>query len=152
MLIPPVGRPTPDFFYEWLLYIGDPYMHVNRLSEKVIGLAIKVHRTLGPGFLESVYQAALAYELDQARIPFEKEKAMPVHYGPVTLNVGFRCDFLVNGCLLLEIKATKKIMPIDHAQLLNYLKISRLHLGLILNFNVMVLKDGGIKRIVHQLV
>ena len=94
-------------------------MEINQLTEKVIGLAIKVHRTLGPGFLESVYKAALAHELRQAGIPFEQEKEMPLPYGPIILEVGFRCDFLIDGQLIVECKAAKKLHPIDHAQTLH---------------------------------
>ena len=125
-------------------------MHINQLTEKVIGLAIKVHRSLGPGFLESVYQAALAYEFQEHDIPFEREKDMPVPYGRITLPVGFRCDFLVAGQLIVECKAVKQLHPIDHAQTLNYLKISKLQVGLLFNFHVMKLVDGGLKRIVNE--
>jgi len=127
-------------------------MEINQLTEKVIGLAIKVHRTLGPGFLESVYKAALAHELRQAGIPFEQEKEMPVPYGPIILEVGFRCDFLIDGQLIVECKAAKKLHPIDHAQTLNYLKCSGKQVSLLFNFNVMKLVDGGLKRIVNGFV
>ncbi|HDZ10638.1 MAG TPA: GxxExxY protein, partial [Bacteroidetes bacterium] len=100
---------------------------------------------LGAGFLESVYQAAMAYELTKAGIAFEKEKDLPVIYGDVKLDVGFRCNFLIEDRVILECKAVNKIMPIDEAQLLNYLKITKLTVGLLINFNVLVLKNG-IKR------
>ncbi len=122
---------------------------LNELTEKIIGAAIKVHRTLGPGFLESVYQAALAYELEKAGIPFEKEKILPVHYEDILLEVGFRCDILVDKRVIVECKSVKEFAPIDHAQLLNYLKISELQVGLLINFNVIKLTDG-IKRIVND--
>ena len=112
-------------------------------------MAIKVHRNLGPGFLESVYQAALAYELGKARIPFEKEKALPVEYEGIFLEVGFRCDFLVDNRIIVECKSVKEVTQLDHAQLLNYLKITNLQLGLLINFNVRILKSG-IKRIVNN--
>ena len=124
-------------------------MTLNELTEKIIGLAIKVHRTLGPGFLESVYQAALAYELEKANIPFEKEKTLPVPYEDITLEVGFRCDFLVDKRVIVECKSVKEVNPIDHAQLLNYLKVTKLQLGLIINFNVLKLTQG-LKRIVNN--
>ena len=124
-------------------------MTLNQLTEKIIGLAIKVHRTLGPGFLESVYQAALAYELEKANIPFEKEKALPVPYEDITLEVGFRCDFLVDKRVIVECKSVKEVTPLDHAQLLNYLRITELELGLLINFNVRMLTKG-IKRIVNN--
>ena len=124
-------------------------MTLNELTEKIIGAAIKVHRTLGPGFLESVYQAALAYELEKANISFEKEKSLPVPYEDIILEVGFRCDFLVDKRVIVECKSVKEFAPIDHAQLLNYLKISELQIGLLINFNVLKLTDG-IKRIVNN--
>jgi len=124
-------------------------MTLNELTEKIIGIAIKIHRTLGPGFLESVYQAALAFELEKANIPFEKEKILPVPYEDIFLEVGFRCDFLVDQRIIVECKSVKEITPLDHAQLLNYLKITDLQLGLLINFNVRILKSG-IKRIVNN--
>ena len=124
-------------------------MTLNELTEKIIGLAIKVHRTLGPGFLESVYRAALAYEFGKANIPFEKEKALPVPYEDIFLEVGFRCDFLVDKRVIVECKSVREITPLDHAQLLNYLKITDLQIGLLINFNVRTLKTG-IKRIVNN--
>ncbi|MEE9168157.1 MAG: GxxExxY protein [bacterium] len=125
-------------------------MRLNELTEKIIGLAIKVHRNLGPGFLESVYQAALAYEFEKAGISFEKEKALPIIYEEVNLDVGFRCDFVVDEKVIVECKAVKELSEIDQAQLLNYLKITNLKIGLLLNFNVLVLKNG-IKRVVNKL-
>ncbi len=124
-------------------------MTINELTEKIIGLAIKVHRTLGPGFLESVYQAAFAYELEKADIPFEKEKTLPVPYEDILLEVGFRCDFLIDKRIIVECKSVKEVTPLDHAQLLNYLKITDLQLGLLINFNVRMLTKG-IKRIVNN--
>jgi len=115
---------------------------LNQLTEKIIGLAIKVHRILGPGFLESVYQAALAHELNKAGISFEKEKVLPVIYDGIKLDIGFRCDFLVENSVIVECKAVKDVTPIDKARLLNYLKICKLKIGLLINFNVLILKDG----------
>lgn len=126
-------------------------MSLNRLTEIVIGLAIKVHRTLGPGFLESVYQAALAYELERAGIPFEREKDLPVSYEDIILTVGFRCDFLIDERLIVECKSVKELVQIDQAQLLNYLKITKFQVGLLINFNVPMLKNG-IKRLVNNFV
>lgn len=124
-------------------------MPLNKLTEKIIGAAIKVHKTLGPGFLESVYQAALAYELEKANIPFEKEKTLPVAYEDIFLEVGFRCDFLVDKRVIVECKSVKEVTPLDRAQLINYLKISDLQLGLLINFNVRIL-TSGIKRVVNK--
>jgi GxxExxY protein len=96
-----------------------------------------------------VYQAALAYELEKANIPFEKEKALPVPYEDILLEVGFRCDFLIDKRIIVECKSVKEVTPLDHAQLLNYLKITDLQLGLLINFNVRMLTKG-IKRIVNN--
>ena len=125
-------------------------MELNQLTEKIIGLAIKVHRSLGPGFLESVYQAALAYEFTKAGIPFEREKTLPVKYDEITLDIGFRCDFLVDKRVIVECKAVKELHEIDKAQTLNYLKTTELHVGLLINFNVLILIKG-LRRIVYEL-
>jgi GxxExxY protein len=124
-------------------------MTLNELTEKIIGCSIAVHRKLGPGFLESVYQSALAYELRKAGIPFEKEKPLPVPYEDIVLDVGFRCDFLVDGRVIVDTKAISAITDIEQAKMLNYLKVTKLQVGLIINFNVKVLKNG-IKRIVND--
>ena len=121
---------------------------INDLTKRIIGCAINVHRQLGPGFLESVYQVALAYELTKAGIPFEREKGLSVRYGEILLDVGFRCDFLVDGRVIVECKAVNALSDIDQAQLLNYLKVSDLRVGLLMNFNVRTLKDG-IKRMIN---
>ena len=97
----------------------------------------------------SVYQAALAYEWEKVNIPFEKEKTLPVAYEGIFLEVGFRCDFLVDKRVIVECKSAKDVTPLDHAQLLNYLKITELQLGLLINFNVRMLTKG-IKRIVND--
>ena len=125
-------------------------LEINELTENIIGCALRVHRHLGPGFLESVYQAALAYELHKVGIQFEKEKELPVQYENVKLDLGFRCDFLVDDRVIVECKAVKALTELDMAQLLNYLKIANINVGLLINFNVMLLKDG-IKRVVNKL-
>jgi len=124
-------------------------MVINEITEKIIGLAIRVHSKLGCGFLESVYQSALEYELKNHHIIYEREKSMPVWYGDVYLETGFRCDFLVDNQVIVECKAVKELSSIDMAQLLNYLKISRLQAGLLINFNTMQLVNG-IKRVVND--
>jgi GxxExxY protein len=124
-------------------------MILNELTEQIIGLAIKVHRKLGPGFLESVYQSALAYEFKKAGIAFEKEKVLPVPYEEIILEVGFRCDFLVDSKVIVECRAVQELTQFDQAKLLNYLKITQLQVGLLINFNVLLLKDG-IKRLVNH--
>ena len=124
-------------------------MKLDELTEIIIGLAIKIHRNLGPGLLESVYQAALAYELQKAGIPFEKEKELPVRYENILLDIGFRCDFLIDKRIIVECKATREITEIDQAQVLNYLKIADIRIGLLINFNEILLKDG-LKRLANK--
>ena len=120
---------------------------IDRLSNKVIGLAIEVHRNLGPGLLESVYQQCLAYELSKNNIEFVSEHQIPVTYKEVNIDCGFRADLIVADSIILELKAADRILPIHEAQLMTYLKITGIKLGLIINFNVKLLKHG-IKRII----
>jgi GxxExxY protein len=101
--------------------------------------------------LESVYQAALAHDVNQSNIPFEKEKVTFVQYENIMLDIGFRCDFIIDKQVIVECKTIEKITPIDQPQLLNYLKAKGLSVGLLINFNVMVLKDG-IRRMVNQYI
>jgi GxxExxY protein len=122
----------------------------NLLTERVIGAAIKVHRALGPGLLESAYRVCLAYELNKLELRVETEKPLPVVYEGIRLDAGYRIDMLINGVLILELKSVERLLPIHHAQLLSYLKLSGCQLGLLLNFNTQRLTDGGIKRIVNN--
>jgi GxxExxY protein len=121
----------------------------NSLATKIIGLAIKVHKELGPGLLESVYKEFLFYELKKAGIFVEKEKSLPVIYDGEELECGFRLDLFVSTKVIIEIKSTKQINDIYLAQLLTYLKLSECKLGLLINFNVLLLKDG-IKRVINE--
>lgn len=120
---------------------------LNELSSKIIGLAIKVHRALGPGLLESSYQECLCYELAIAGYLVEKEKALPLIYEQVKLDIGYRIDILVDNQIIIEVKAIESITDVHIAQLLTYLKLSNNRVGLLINFNVKLLKDG-IKRLV----
>ena len=122
-------------------------MERDRLSDRVIGLAIAVHRELGPGLLESAYEACLAYELDQARILYQRQVALPVSYKDVELDCGYRLDLLIDGALIVELKTVEAVTRLHKAQLLTYLRLSRLPTGLILNFNAATLKDG-----IHRMV
>jgi len=115
------------------------------LTEKIIGYAIAVHRELGPGLLESAYEACLAHELREAGIRVERQVDLPVRYRDITLDVGYRIDLVVDNRVVIEVKAVEAIGGIHEAQLLTYLRLSKHRTGLILNFNVPVLKDG-IKR------
>lgn len=115
---------------------------MNDLSGKVIGLCIEVHRETGPGLLESAYEECLAYELSKNGLHFERQKDMPLRYKDVFLNCGYRLDFLIEDSLVIELKAVDKLQPIHQAQMLTYLKLSQKSLGLLINFNVPMLKDG----------
>ncbi len=125
-------------------------MKINELTEKVIGAAMEVHRALGPGLLESAYETCLARELAIQGIAFEQQVELPVVYRGVPLSCGYRLDFLVEGELILELKAVEELLPIHEAQLLTYLKLSDKRIGLLINFNVALLKQG-LQRIVNQL-
>ena len=118
------------------------------LSKKIVGAAIEVHRHLGPCLLESAYEQALCYELSQRNIDFERQKHIPAVYKGVNLDCGYRIDLLVDDLVIVELKSVIKLDPLFEAQLLTYLKISKLWLGMLLNFNVPIMKYG-IKRIVN---
>lgn len=124
-------------------------MNENDVTRQVIGAAIKVHKALGPGVLESAYEACLAYELGQRGLQVEQQKAMPVVYYGVQLECGYRLDLLVEGLVVVEIKAVEKVTPIHEAQLLSYLRLSGCTVGLLINFHVGKLMDG-LKRLVNQ--
>jgi len=122
---------------------------VKGLTEKIIGAAIEVHKTLGPGLLESAYEGCLAHELSLANISFERQVLLPVAYKSLRLDCGYRLDFLVEKMVVLELKAMEGLQPIHEAQLLTYLRLGGWPIGLLINFNVPVLKKG-IKRLVHN--
>jgi GxxExxY protein len=122
-------------------------MELNDLTYKIIGCVYKVHSELGPGLLESTYEVCLEHELLKAELQVERQKALPVIYDDVKLDAGYRIDLLVNNQVILELKAADEIVPIHTAQLMTYLKLSGLKLGLLLNFNVQDMKKG-IKRII----
>lgn len=107
----------------------------SRISEKIIGAAIEVHKTLGPGLLESVYEDCLAIEMQHLGLLFERQKTIPVTYKGKSLEMGFRADFVVDGQVIVELKAVERLLPIHEAQILTYLKVSGCALGLIVNFN-----------------
>jgi len=116
--------------------------HLNKITSEIIGAAIEVHRQLGPGLLESVYQECLCRELELRGLRFEKERPLPVEYKGVKLECGYRLDFLVEDRVVIEIKAIEAIAPVHEAQLLTYLKLGNWRVGLLINFNVLVLKEG----------
>ena len=121
----------------------------NELTQKIIGLAMQVHMALGPGLLESVYKECLYYNIVQAGLNVEREKPIPLIYQEVKLSCGYRIDILVEHSLVVEVKSVEFINDIHHAQTLTYMKIGQYPLGLLLNFNVIKLKDG-IKRLINS--
>ena len=122
----------------------------DKFSKEIIGAAIEVHRYLGPGLLESAYEECLCRELAICGLTFERQKPLAVSYKGLKLDCGYRLDVVVGGLVILELKAVDQIEPIHEAQLLTYLKLSDLKLGILINFNVPLLKDG-LKRIVNGL-
>jgi GxxExxY protein len=124
---------------------------LDQITGAIIGAAIEVHRALGPGLLESAYEACLAYELIQQGFEVEQQKPLPLVYKAVHLDCGYRLDLLVEQAVIVEIKAVDSLAPIHSAQLLSYLKLSGCQVGLLINFNVDILKNG-IRRIVNQFV
>ncbi|HMQ02681.1 MAG TPA: GxxExxY protein [Pyrinomonadaceae bacterium] len=126
-------------------------MSYNEVTSGIIGAAIEVHRKLGPGLLESAYCECLARELLIQGIEFQREVPVPVVYKGVKLECGYRLDFLVNGSVVVEVKAVEAIPPVFEAQLLTYLRLGGWKLGLLINFNVIVLKDGIRRRILGSL-
>jgi GxxExxY protein len=125
-------------------------MDINELSSKIIGAAIEVHKALGPGLLESVYEECLGHELRLRGFSFERQKPLPVTYKGKQLDCGYRLDLVVEKAIIVELKSCERIEPIHRAQLLTYLKLSGLQLGLLLNFNTLVMRDG-IVRVVNKL-
>ncbi len=130
---------------------GDAFEPISARAEaiaaEIIDAAIKVHKALGPGLLESVYEACLCYELSKRGVPFRRQVDMPVRYEDVYVETGFRVDVLADECVIAELKSAAAIIPIHEAQLLTHLKLAKIRLGLILNFSVPLMKQG-IKRMV----
>ena len=121
-------------------------MEVNNLTKTIIGAAIEVHRTLGPGLLESTYEACLFYELEQMGIFVERQVELPVKYKNVRVEIGYKIDLLVENQVIIEVKSVKELLPVHMAQIITYLKISNKSKGLLMNFNEAKLIDG-VKRI-----
>jgi len=122
----------------------------NKLATQVIGASIKVHKYLGPGLLESAYKECLYYELKKSGLNIRKEEKLPLLYEDVELDCGYRLDILVDNKLIVEVKAVAEINDIHLAQMLTYLKLSECKLGLLINFNVLLLKSG-IKRVINNI-
>jgi GxxExxY protein len=137
--------------YSSAMFDVDPKVdHLNSLTERIIGCAIEVHKAIGPGLLESAYEECLCFELSQNGLLFKRQVPLPVRYKSVNLDCGCRLDVIVEDKVIIEIKAVERIIPIHEAQLLSYLKMLDIRLGLILNFHSSVMKHG-IKRIVNNL-
>jgi|SRR5699024_8007103 len=125
-------------------------MTENELSYKIIGIAIELHKSLGPGLLESVYEKALAYDLKEAGLEVKTQVAMPLVYKKIHEDIGYRLDILVENKVIIELKSIEKLAPVHFAQTLTYLKMADKKLGLLINFNTKILKNG-IHRIVNNL-
>jgi GxxExxY protein len=122
---------------------------LDSITRRIIGAAIEVHRRIGPGLLESAYEACLAYDLREMGFKVEQQKPLPLVYKNVKLDCGYRLDLVVNDVIVVEIKAIEQLAPIHDAQLLSYLRLSQKRVGLLINFHVRVLKNG-LKRIVND--
>jgi GxxExxY protein len=119
----------------------------DELSNKVLGCALEVHRELGPGLLESAYEQCLAYELNRAKVPFKLQVELPVEYKQIKLDCGYRMDLLVDDRLIVELKSVDQLLKVHEAQILTYMKLAKVRIGLLMNFNVELLRKG-IKRFV----
>lgn len=127
----------------------DQEERLNKITETIIGVAIGIHKALGPGLLESAYEACMVYDLTQAGLWVEQQKSLPVVYREVKLECGYRLDLLVEKEVIVEIKSIERFLPIHKAQLMSYLKLADCKVGLLINFNVEILKDG-IQRVVNN--
>jgi GxxExxY protein len=121
--------------------------HGEDLTHRIIGLAMRVHRRLGPGLLESVYHRCLCHELSQAGISFDRQVALPIRYDDIELESGYLADIIVNGEVILELKSVDRFSPLHEAQLLTYLRLSSCRIGLLINFNTVSLTDGIRRRV-----
>ncbi len=122
-------------------------MKINEITEQVIGAAIDVHRALGPGLLESAYEECLCHELKLQGLAYKRQVDLPLTYKGVKLDCGYRLDVVVEDAVLLELKCVEKLLPIHEAQLLTYLRLSGIGIGLLMNFNVPVMRDGIVRRV-----
>ena len=125
-------------------------MDVNKISREVVDAAMKVHTVLGPGLMENAYEACLMYELGKRNLQVKAQVSLPIYYENIKIDAGYRLDLLIEDTVIVELKAVESILPIHEAQLLSYLKLSDKRLGLLINFNVVHLKNG-IKRMVNNL-
>ena len=126
-------------------------MHENQLATIAVDICYRLHTQLGPGLLESVYEAAFAYELEKRQVPYTRQQGIPTQYEGVVLDVGFRADIIMDQKLIIEIKSIERIDRVHHKTLLTYLALSGIKLGLLVNFNVEKIKDGIHRKILGQL-
>ena len=147
--ISPVGMTPklPDETEEWTAERAETAEELNRVTEKVIGAAIRVHKALGPGLLESAYEACLAFELAELGLQVAQQQPLPVCYRGVRLSCGYRMDLIVDDRVIVEVKSVARIEPIHEAQLISYLKLSGRSVGLLINFNVRLLRNGIRRRV-----
>lgn len=117
-------------------------MEINQITEKIIGCAIEVHKCLGPGLLESAYEECLVFELQNAGLTIKRQNPVPVIYKEIKLDCGYRIDILVEDMVIIELKTVDAINPVHEAQILTYMKFSKKRIGLLINFNVTLLKNG----------
>ena len=122
---------------------------INHFTNKILQAALTVHSKLGPGLMEKTYEACLIYELNKMGLRTSSQVELPVHYDEIEISLGYRVDLIVQDCVLVELKSTQRITSLHEAQLLTYLKLSKIKLGLLINFNVVRLRDG-IKRLVNN--
>ena len=125
----------------------DEKEELNQITEKIIGAAIEVHRNLGPGLLESAYEACVSFELVERGLKIERQKPLPMIYKEVSLDCGYRLDMLVEQKVVVEIKSVDKLLPVHEAQLISYLKLTNCKVGLLINFNTKFLKNGIVRRV-----
>ena len=125
--------------------LGGPPQHLNLVTHDILGSAIEVHRCLGPGLLESAYLECLCHELRMRNVVFDRGIALPLRYKGLALEQGYRLDLVVAGSIIVELKSVEKLLPVHQAQVLTYLKLKRLPLGLLINFNVPVLRSGIVR-------
>ena len=125
-------------------------MHENEISKIVVDCCYNIHTKLGPGLFESVYEEVLSYELNRSKLIYERQRTVPIFYEDIKMDIGFISDIIVENKVIIEIKSVEKLAPVHYKQLLTYLKLTGMKLGLLVNFNVNLIKDG-IKRIVNNL-
>ena len=130
--------------------MGQEAQRLNELTERIIGAAIDVHKALGPGLLESAYEACLYYELVKRGFKVERQKRLPLVYADVTLDCAYRMDLVVEESVVVEVKSVSRLNRVHEAQMISYLKLSNVHVGLVFNFNVKNLSRGGIMRKVND--